>query len=137
MSAYLAGVDLVGLLLRVSLGEVPAAAGEGRVGVRTHLAMQALLGCASRGGTRRALVAECCRLCAGSGPYADSTEELTPVRLDWISAVPLAMLAIALLVAPKRAVTLARGGWGAHLLDVESVRKIESEDFYSGSSSVP
>jgi hypothetical protein len=51
--------------------------------------------------------------------------------------VPLAMLAIALLVAPKRAVRLARGGWGAHLLDVESVRRIESEDFYSGSSSVP
>ena len=137
MSAYLAGVDLVGLLLRVSLGEVPAAAGESRAGVRTHLAMQVLLGCASRGGTRRALVAECRRLFAGSGPYADSTEELTPVRLDWISAVPLAMLAIALLVAPKRAVRLARGGWGAHLLDVESVRRIESEDFYSGSSSVP
>jgi predicted ATP-grasp superfamily ATP-dependent carboligase len=137
MSAYLAGVDLVGLLLQVSLGEVPAAAGEGRAGVRTHLAMQALLGCASRGGTRRALVAECRRLFAGSEPYAGSTEELTPVRLDWISAVPLAMLAIALLVAPKRAVRLARGGWGAHLLDVTSIRKIESEDFYSGSSSVP
>jgi predicted ATP-grasp superfamily ATP-dependent carboligase len=137
MSAYLAGVDLVGLLLRVSLGEAPAAANEGRAGVRTHLAMQALLGCASRGGTRRALVAECWRLLAGSGPYADSTEELTPVRLDWISAVSLAMLAIALLVAPKRAVRLARGGWGAHLLDVTSIRKIESEDFYSGSSSVP
>ena len=137
MSAYLAGIDLVGLLLRVSLGEVPAAAGESRAGVRTHLAMQALLGCASRGGTRRALVAECWRLFAGSGPYADSAEELTPVRLDWISAVPLAMLAIALLVAPKRAVALARGGWGAHLLDVGSVRRIESEDFYSGSSSAP
>ena len=91
--------------------------------------MQALLGCVSRGGTRRALVAECWRLFAGSGPYADSTEELTPVRLDWISAVPLTMLAIALLVAPKRAVTLARGGWGAHLLDVRSIKLIERENF--------
>jgi hypothetical protein len=60
---------------------------------------------------------------------ADSTEELTPVRLDWISAVPLLMVAIALLAAPKRAVALLRGGWGAHLLGVESMRKIESEDF--------
>jgi predicted ATP-grasp superfamily ATP-dependent carboligase len=137
MSAYLAGTDLVGLLLQLSRGETPAALLESRAGVRTHLAMQALLGCASRGGTRRALVAECWRLFAGSGPYADSTEELTPARLDWISAVPPAMLAIALLVAPKRAVRLARGSWGAHLLDVESVRCIESEDFYSGSSSVP
>ncbi len=32
MSAYLAGLDLVGLLLRISLGETPAAAGESRAG---------------------------------------------------------------------------------------------------------
>ena len=129
MSAYLAGVDLVGLLLRVSLGETPAAAAESREGVRTHLAMQALLGCASRGGTRRDVVRGCWRLLTGRGPYADSTEELTPVRLDWISAVPVAMIVISLLIAPKLAVMLARGGWGAHLLDVKSVRRIESENF--------
>jgi len=129
MSAYLAGVDLVGLLLRVSLGETPAAAAESREGVRTHLAMQALLGCASRGGTRRDVVRGCWRLLTGRGPYADSTEELTPVRLDWISAVPVAMIVISLLIAPKLAVTLARRGWGAHLLDVKSVRLIESENF--------
>jgi glutathione synthase/RimK-type ligase-like ATP-grasp enzyme len=129
MNAWLAGLDLVGLLLRVSLGETPAAAGESRAGVRTHLAMQALLGCAQRGGSRRDILCECWHLLAGSGRYQDSTEELTPVRLDWISAVPLLMVAIALLAAPKRAVALLRGGWGAHLLGVESMRKIESEDF--------
>jgi predicted ATP-grasp superfamily ATP-dependent carboligase len=129
MSAYLAGLDLAGLLLGVSLGETPATASESRAGVRTHLAMQVLLGCASRGGTRRDLVRECWRLLVGSGPYADSTEELTPVRLDWFSAMPLVMTAIFLLVTPKSAVTLARGGWGAHLLDPGSIRLIESEDF--------
>jgi hypothetical protein len=129
MSAYLAGVDLVGLLLEVSLGETPAAAPKSREGVRTHLALQALLGCALRGGTRRDIIGECARLLTGSGLYAGSTEELTPVRLDWISAVPLAMTAIALLIAPKLANRLARKGWGAHLLDIASVRQIESEDF--------
>ena len=129
MSAYLAGADLVGLLLRISKGETPVAAPEGREGVRTQLAMQALLGCASRGGTRRDIVRECWQLATGGGPYADSTEELTPVRLDWVSAVPLAMTAILLLVNPKLAVTLARRGFGAHLLNVGSVRLIESEDF--------
>ena len=132
MAAWLAGLDLVGLLLLVSRGETPAAAGEGRAGVRTHLAMQALLGCASRGGTRRELVRECWRLLAGNGPYAASCEELTPVRLDWVSAVPLAMTAICLLVAPRLAAPLARSGFGAHLLDVRSIRSIESEDFYNG-----
>ena len=99
--------------------------------------MQALLGCASRGGTRRDIVRECWRLLRGGGPYAGSTEELTPVRLDWISAVPLAMTAMLLLATPKLAATLAKRGWGAHLLDLESIRRIESEDFrrtacYSG-----
>jgi predicted ATP-grasp superfamily ATP-dependent carboligase len=129
MGAYLAGTDLVGLLLRISQGEEPAAAGEIRAGVRTHLAMQVLLGCASRGDTRRDLIRECRHLLTGGGAYADSSEELTPVRLDWISAVPLAMIAVLLLAAPKRAASLARAGWGAHLLDPKSIGLIESEDF--------
>ncbi len=129
MSAYLASLDLVGLLLKVSLGEVPAKADESRADVRTHLAMQALLGCASRGGTRRDLIRECWNLATGAGPYAGSAEELTPLRRDWISAVPLAMIAMLLLAAPGRGVALARGGWGAHLLDVASIRCIESEGF--------
>ena len=40
MSAYLAGLDLVDLLLRVSQGKTPEPAPDGREGVRTHLAMQ-------------------------------------------------------------------------------------------------
>jgi predicted ATP-grasp superfamily ATP-dependent carboligase len=129
MSAYLAGVDLIGLLLQVSQGETPPAAGESRAGVRTHLAMQALLGRASQADGRRDIITESWHLVIGGGPYADSTEELTPVRLDWISAVPLAMTVISLLVAPKLSATLARRGFGAHLLDIMSVRLIESENF--------
>ena len=130
ISAYLAGLDLVGLLLQVSLGETPAPAPESREGVRTHLAMQGLLGCAARGGTRRDIIGECWRLLTRSGPYADSAEELAPVRLDWISAVPLAMIAVVLLAAPKLGEKLATGGWGwSHLLDIASIRMIESEDF--------
>jgi hypothetical protein len=129
MSAYLADLDLVGLLLRISQGETPPVAPATREGVRTHLALQALLGCASRGGSRRDIISECWHLVIGSGPYAGSAEELTPVRLDWISAVPLLATAISLLVVPKLAATLANKGWGAHLLDIGSVGIIESEDF--------
>ena len=137
MSAYLAGLDLVGLLLRISLRETPAAAPDSRAGVRTHLAMQALLGCASRGGTRRDIIGECRRLATGGGPYVDSSEELTPARLDWIGMVPLAMMTVFLLIAPKLAVTLARRGWGAHLLDLRSIGLIESENFRSNTSAAP
>jgi predicted ATP-grasp superfamily ATP-dependent carboligase len=129
MSAYLAGVDLVTLLLGISRGETPAVAGEGRVGVRTHLAMQALLGRASRGGARRDILRESWRVLTSRGLYAESVEELTPVRLDWISALPLMATAMLLLVAPKRAKILVRSGWGSHLLDLRSIRLIESENF--------
>jgi hypothetical protein len=129
MSAYLAGVDLVGLLLRISRGETSAPVPDGCDGVRTHLAMQALLGCALRGGTRRGLAGESWRLLTGGGPYAGSIEELTPVRLDWISAAPLAMTAMFLLAAPKLAHRLPSAGWGMHLLDPASIRLIEREDF--------
>ena len=129
MNAYRAGTDLVDLLLRISLGETPAALPESREGVLTHLSMQALLGCASRGGTRRDIIGECWCLLKGRAPYAGSSEELTPVRLDWPSAVPLAMTAMLLLASPGLANKLARGGFGAHLLDIGSIRRIESENF--------
>jgi predicted ATP-grasp superfamily ATP-dependent carboligase len=128
-NAYRAGADLVELLLRVSQGETPPALPQSRDGVLTHLAMQALLGCAARGGTRRDIIRECGRLMMANGPYAGSSEELTPVRLDWFSAVPLAMTAALLLASPNSAIKLARGGFGAHLLDLGSIRKIESEGF--------
>jgi predicted ATP-grasp superfamily ATP-dependent carboligase len=129
MSAYLAGTDLVELLLRVSLGETPAPAPDSRAGVRTHLAMQALLGCALRGGTRRDIFRECVHLLTRQGAYADSVEELTPVGLDWISAVPLAMTVFFLSLAPSLAKRLAKTGFGAHLLDAHSIRLIEDERF--------
>jgi predicted ATP-grasp superfamily ATP-dependent carboligase len=129
MSAYLAGVDLVGLLLAVSQGETPDATRRSRDGVRTHLAMQVLLGCALRGGCRKDIARECWLLAARTGAYADSTEELTPLRLDWISMVPLAMMALALLLQPRWGATLAKKGWGAHLLDLDSIAIITREDF--------
>lgn len=129
MNAYRSGTDLVGLLLGLSRGDTPAPLPESREGVLTHLAMQALLGAASRGATRFDIVRECGKLAAASGPYAGSREELTPVGVDWISAVPLAMTTGILLASPGLATRLARGGFGAHLLDLESIRMIEDEGF--------
>ncbi len=131
MSAYLAGTDLVGLLLEVSCGATPAPLPASRDGVRTHLAMQALLGIAARSGSRLALLRECWRLSRRQGPYTNSREEMTPVQTDWMSAVPLATTAMLLLARPQAVSALARGGFGAHLLSRESIRQIESEAFLS------
>jgi hypothetical protein len=67
-NAFHSGTDLVTLLLRVSLGETPEALPGGREGVLTHLAMQAQLGLASRGGSRREILGEFWRLVDHGGP---------------------------------------------------------------------
>ncbi|MET0968973.1 MAG: hypothetical protein ABWY18_07210 [Tardiphaga sp.] len=125
MAAALAGTDLIDLLLQVSLGETPAAVPDGHADVVTHQAIQVLLGCALRGGTRRDLVRLCRDLVLRRGAFAGSVEELTPVRLDMLSAIPLAMTALLLLISPKLAEGLARRGWGAHLLNRRSIALIE------------
>jgi hypothetical protein len=132
------------LLLRVSCGERPSPARESpapgpgepvqnpdlslvresREGVRSHLAIQVLLGHILAGGTRATLIREIGRLLTKRGPYAGSREELTPVRLDWPSAMPVAVTALWLLADPRAALYLPRRGWGTHLLNPESVRTI-------------
>jgi hypothetical protein len=125
-NAWAAGSDLVAQLLRVSLGEAPAPLPEGRDGVQTHLAIQALLGLAARGGSRIAIAREFGRILDHGGPYAASTEELTPLAHDRLGVVPLLMTLALLLAAPSSVAKLARGGFGDHLLDVKSIREIEN-----------
>ncbi len=123
-NAWASGTDLVTQLLRVSLGEEPPALPEGRNGVVTHLAMQALLGTAARSRSRRAVLREFWRLLDHGGPYAASVEELTPLSHDGLSAVPLATTLAMMLASPASAANLA-GGFGAHLLDLRSIKAIE------------
>lgn len=127
MSAALAGVDLLGLLLDVSRGETARALPHGRDGVRSHLAMQVLLGVARRGGSRRNLLQELAMLVAARGAFAGSEEELTPVRRDVFSALPLMATAALLMARPQLADRLAAKGWGDHLLNAEAIRRIERE----------
>ena len=123
-NAWASGTDLVTLLLRVSRGETPAPLLEGRDGVMTHLAMQALLGVGARSGSRRTVAREFWHLIDHSGPYAGSVEELTPLAHDGRSAVPLFATLMMMLASPSSARKLA-GGFGEHLLDVRSIGEIE------------
>jgi hypothetical protein len=127
MSAALAGTDLLGLLLLVSRGDAPEPPPVGRDGVRSHLAMQALLGSALRQGSRWALLRELASLSGLRGVYAGSVEELTPLKNDWISGIPLLATALILLARPGLAQRLAVKGWGDHLLDAAAVRAIDND----------
>jgi hypothetical protein len=127
INALLSGLDLTDLLVRVSLGEEPPELPDDREAVRTHLAIQALLGCAMRGGSRFDILGESWRLVSHRGIYAGSCEELTPVRWDWPSAIPLLFAALWLIINPKVARLLPKVAWGNHLLTSDSIRRIREE----------
>jgi hypothetical protein len=114
--------------LQVSRGETPAGVAESRSGVRTHLALQALLGRAAQDNSRLSLLREYWRLLARRGSYAGSQEELTPVAIDWMSVVPPTVTALWLLATPAAAHTLPKKGWGSQLLTPECIRTIKSMD---------
>ena len=128
MSAVFAGLDLVDVLVRVSRGETIVAAPESAPGVRTHLAVQALLGCAAQDKSRFSILREGWRLLAKRGRYAGSKEELTPVTIDWMSFVPPTVTALWLLATPSAAHTLPQRGWGAQLLTPQTIRTIKAMD---------
>lgn len=128
MNAVFAGLDLVDVLLQVSRGETPISVADSNSGVRTHLALQALLGCAARDESRLSVLRECWKLLARRDPYAGSREELTPVTVDWMSFVPPTVTALLLLATPSAAHTLPKKGWGAQLLTPQTIRTIETMD---------
>jgi predicted ATP-grasp superfamily ATP-dependent carboligase len=127
MSAYFSGLDLAGLLVRISMGESPPEAPPSKTGVRTRLSLQALLGAALRHNSRIGIMREIWNFMTASGEYTGSVEELTPVMLDWMSALPCAATGLAVLVHPKTSRILPSRGWGAGLLTPESVRIVRDE----------
>jgi hypothetical protein len=82
MNAWVSGTDLVGALLRVTLGVPQPQQPEGRPGVLTRLGLMGLLDAASRRSLRRDVLAELALLLCGTGRYRDAAEELTPLRTD-------------------------------------------------------
>jgi predicted ATP-grasp superfamily ATP-dependent carboligase len=127
MSAHFSGLDLAGLLVQISRGESPPEAPPSRAGVRTRLSLQALLGAALKHNSRREICREIWHFMTATGQYKNSVEELTPVWLDWVSAIPCAATGLSVLVYPKTSHILPSRGWGAGLLTPESIRIIRDE----------
>lgn len=99
-NAWRAGVDLVDALINTSLGRPTCPMAAGRPGVRTHQLLIAILGAAQHGTGRAGVIAEVGAALGRRGPYANSTEELTPAAGDPLTAVPVAAAALATLAHP-------------------------------------
>jgi predicted ATP-grasp superfamily ATP-dependent carboligase len=99
-NAWRSGVDLVDAMLCVAFNKPIAPRLDGRVGVRTHQLLIAVLGAAQQGRHRRGIFAELTSGVSRRGPYRQSAEELTPLRGDWRAAVPVAAASLATLTWP-------------------------------------
>ena len=103
VNAWLSGLNLPELLIRISRGESPMQAPLGRFGIHTHNLFMILMSVAYNGEGRRALLRELRDWRAGRGLYANSQDELTRFRDDPLSIVPAIWIAAQLLIWPRLA----------------------------------
>jgi predicted ATP-grasp superfamily ATP-dependent carboligase len=130
MNAVLSGVNLADILVRLSLGESFREAGVrvGNPGVRSHSLLATLLRLAADNASRTRIACEVERAVVGRGVYSGSREDLTPIRLDPFSLVPLTVVLVRLLFDPSVAQRLS----GHTVVDyslspkaVETIRSLE------------
>jgi len=129
-NAYLAGVDLVATMLALAVGEPPTAEPVGRAGVRSHQLLLSILGAAQAAAPRRSVAAELFQALRHGGSYVASVEELTPIRDDPRTAIPVALAAATTLIWPPawrwfvsesvEAYALTPAGWDEILAHVPS-----------------
>jgi glutathione synthase/RimK-type ligase-like ATP-grasp enzyme len=115
-NARRSGVDLTGAMLAVACGEVPAVQPAARPGVSTHQLLLAVLGAGADGRGRRGVMAEILAALARAGSYRGSAEELTPVRRDPLSAVPVLGSTLAMLIRPALWRRLSGGAVASYAL---------------------
>jgi hypothetical protein len=123
-NAWRSGVDLVDVMLQVSLGASPEPVGPSRAGVATHQLLLALLAAAPRG--RSAVLRELRDAAGHRGPSAHSTEELTPLAGDLRAALPVAAVALAVLVRPASWRAFSGGAVRNYALSAEGWRAIRA-----------
>jgi predicted ATP-grasp superfamily ATP-dependent carboligase len=126
MNAWLSGVDLASALLQISLGETPPVQAEGRAGVLTRLGLMGLMDAARRRDRRSDILKEILLLASSSGRYRGAWEELIPFRTDPWVAIPFAVVAAKLLLAPKNVARLSEATVAAYSLTPSAIRQLRA-----------
>jgi len=92
----------------------------GRAGTRTHQLVIAVLGAAQHQATRRAVGRTLVDAALRRGPFEGSVEELTPLRGDPRSAVPLLAASAAVLARPAWWSVFSQGAVSRYALTPEA-----------------
>lgn len=116
VNAYRSGVDLTGALLDLARSGAAEPQATGQPGIQTHQLLLAVLGAAQHDGRRRDIARQLWAAACHQDGYRASTEELTPLRHDPLTIVPVAIAAVATLVRPASSRHLTSGSVGAYAL---------------------
>ena len=128
VNAARSGVDLVGALVMIATGghPDPAPVRGLRPDVATHQLVLAVLGAATQGAGRRGVVSQLWQALRHQGLFAGSHEELTPIRGDPLSSVPLVRAIVATLLRPSSGIDLASGSVANYALSPAGWDQIRS-----------
>ena len=126
MNAWLAGVDLPGALLQISLGETPSVQADGRGGVLTRLGLMGILDAARWRQRRRDILLEIGLVSLGAGRYRGTREELVPLWTDPYCAIPLAVVIARLLRHPPAASQFAASTVAAYSLTPKAIHRLRA-----------
>jgi predicted ATP-grasp superfamily ATP-dependent carboligase len=125
MNALLSGVDLAGALVDVSLARSPRRQADSKAGVVTRLGMMGLMEAAARRGRRRDVIREAILMAAERGRYSGTVEELTPLRIDPQSAIPLTAVAVRLLLSTKSSARMTGDTVRNYCLTPETIKRLQ------------
>jgi hypothetical protein len=130
MNATMSGINLADLTVRVALGEEEASSipRHGQPGIRNHSLLAILLGVVGQGASRWKVLHTIVEAMRGRGIFAQSREDLTPVRLDPLSLIPLGVVTGQLLLRPRAAYHIASGAVSAYSLTAATVETIKALD---------
>jgi hypothetical protein len=125
-NAWRSGVDLVDAFVRAAHGDQPPVQRAGRSGVATHQLLLAVMAAAQRSAPRRAVLRELVNAAVHRGDYQGSVEELTPLRRDLRTIVPVTAAATASMVHPVLARSLSSGAVANYALSHAGWRSLLS-----------
>ena len=127
MNATLSGLNLADIMVRLSLGEEMPLFKAKREGVSTRMLMMAVLGVSERGGNRLSIGEKMLAVLRQKDAYANTVEELTPFKIDFLSIIPLLVVMAQLLLNPKKGKRIASGAVENYSLSLDGIRLIEQK----------
>jgi predicted ATP-grasp superfamily ATP-dependent carboligase len=127
MNATFSGLNLAEMQVRLSLAESFSTLADSHPGIRSHMLMMALLHLASKGGRRWDVLHEIWQALRRKDVYASSQEELTMLKTDIWSGLPLALVIINLLINPVRGRAIAGKAVSSYSLTPAAIQTIRDE----------